>query len=257
MILQNKAAIITGAGEGIGLEIAKQLTEQGANVLLNDIDETLAKDVAKSMTNCIGVGGDVGDIKVVQNLVQQAVNHFGQLDMLIANAGLTLWGDFFNYKPEDFEKVVGVNLRGSFFLAQAAAKQMREQKTPGRIVLMSSVTAHQAVPFLSAYGMTKAGLEMLARNLVLELSPYGITINCVAPGAVVTPRNLKDDPHYATTWGNLLPTGKAIQTQDIANAVLFLLSPASAQITGQSIIVDGGWSATSPVPRFDFVKFDN
>ena len=163
-------------------QAADQLTQAGASVLLNDINETLAKDVAKTMNNCIGVGGDVGDLQVVQNLVKQAVTHFGKLDMLIANAGLTLWGDFFNYKPEDFERVVGVNLRGSFFLAQAAAKQMREQKTAGRIVLMSSVTGHQAVPFLSAYGMTKAGLKMLARNLVVELSPHNITINCVAPG---------------------------------------------------------------------------
>ena len=95
---------------------------------------------------------------------------------------------------------------------------------------------------------------MLARNLVVELSPHNITINCVAPGAVLTPRNLKDDPNYATTWGNLLPSGKAIDTKDIAHAVLFLLSPASAQITGQTIVVDGGWSVTSPVPKLEFVK---
>jgi glucose 1-dehydrogenase len=89
-MFKHQVAIITGAGEGIGLEIAKQLTRQGANVLLNDIDETLAKDVAKNLNNCIGVGGDVGNVQVVQNLVTQAVNHFGKLDMLISNAGLTL-----------------------------------------------------------------------------------------------------------------------------------------------------------------------
>ena len=117
---------------------------------------------------------------------------------------------------------------------------------------MSSVTGHQAVPYLSAYGMTKAALEMLARNLVLELSPQGITINCVAPGAVVTPRNLKDDPKYEETWAGLTPLGQAIQPADIANAVLFLASPAAARITGQTIVVDAGWTCTSPIPDMEY-----
>ena len=104
---------------------------------------------------------------------------------------------------------------------------------------MSSVTGHQAVPYLSAYGMTKAALEMLARNLVLELSPHGITINCVAPGAVITPRNLGDDPDYEATWAALTPVGQAIQVEDIANAALFLASKASGKITGQGDC--GGW----------------
>jgi glucose 1-dehydrogenase len=258
MNFQNKVAIVTGAGEGIGFEIAKQLSQQGAKIILNDIHEALAKKAAQSIGNsCLGVGGDIAQIETVQGLVTRAVETFGRLDMVVANARLTVWGDFFSYTSEDFERVVSVNLRGSFFLAQAIAKQMQKQKLGGRMVFMSSVTGHQAVPFLAAYSMTKAGLEMLARNLVLELSPYGITINCVAPGAVVTPRNLIDDPNYETTWGNLLPTGKAIQTHDIANAVLFLLSPASRQITGQTIVVDGGWSVTSPVPGFEFVKVRN
>jgi glucose 1-dehydrogenase len=147
-----------------------------------------------------------------------------------------------------------LNLRGSFFLAQAAARQMRAQGTGGRIVLMSSVTGHQAVPYLSAYGMTKAGLEMLARALVLELSPHGITINCVAPGATLTPRNLQDDPNYAESWGRILPTRRVGTPEDIANAALFLLSPQSGQITGQTIVVDGGWTAISPTPSLDFVQ---
>jgi glucose 1-dehydrogenase len=255
MNFQNKVAIVTGAGEGIGFEIAKQLSQQGAKIILNDINEALAKSAAQSIVDsCLGVGGDMAQIETVQGLVTRAVETFGRLDMVVANAGLTVWGNFFSYTSEDFEGVVSVNLRGSFFLAQAAAKQMRKQKSGGRMVFMSSVSGHQAVPFLSAYGMTKAGLEMLARNLVVELSPHNITINCVAPGAVLTPRNLKDDPNYATTWGNLLPTGKAVESKDIANAVLFLLSHASFQITGQTIVVDGGWSVTSPVPRFEFVN---
>lgn len=255
----NQVAIVTGAGEGIGYEIARQLCEQGASVLLNDIIEDRAKQVAEAIQHetgspCIGVGGDVADIDTVRGLVTQVVEHFGKLDICICNAGLTVWGDFFDYKPEDFDRVLNVNLRGSFFLTQAAARQFREQGKGGHIVLMSSVTGHQAIPYIAAYAMTKTALEMLAKNLVLELAPLGITVNTVAPGAVVTPRNLKDDPDYEQHWGDVLPIGKAIQPEDIANAVLFLVAPESAKITGQTLVVDGGWTSYSPIPNMDYAK---
>src|SRR5690606_15775785 len=164
-----QVAIVTGAGVGIGREIARQLALQGASVLLNDIDPALADDATGEIEAAGGIcracAGGVSDVATIRAMVQTAVDTFGRLDMAVANAGLTLWGDFFEYEPDAFEQVVGLNLRGSFFLAQAAARQMRAQGTGGRIVLMSSVTGHQAVPYLSAYGMTKAGLEMLARPL--------------------------------------------------------------------------------------------
>jgi glucose 1-dehydrogenase len=255
----NHAAIVTGAAEGIGYTIAYQLCEQGASVLLNDIIEERAQQVAETIQRetgspCIGVGGDVADVETVRGLVTQAVEHFGKLDICICNAGLTLWGDFFDYKPEDFERVLNVNLRGSFFLTQAAARQFRKQGNGGRIVLMSSVTGHQAIPYIGAYAMTKTALEMLAKNLVLELAPLGITVNTVAPGAVITPRNLKDDPDYERNWAGVIPVGKAIQPEDIANAVLFLVAPESAKITGQTIVVDGGWTSYSPIPNMDYAK---
>jgi 3-oxoacyl-[acyl-carrier protein] reductase len=131
---------------------------------------------------------------------------------------------------------------------------MRQQGRGGRIVLMSSVTGHQAVQYLSVYAMTKAALEMLARNLVIELSPFGITINCVAPGATITPRNLADDPNYEAIWSKVTPSGRPALVEDIAQTALFLLSPAASQITGQTIVVDGGWSAVSPTPALDFVE---
>ena len=259
MRFSNQKVIVTGAGEGIGYEVARQFCAEGANVLLNDILPERAKAAAESIAaetgaRCLAMPGDVADVVTMRSMVTKAVDEFGKLDVCVCNAGLTSWGDFFDYRPEDFERVVSVNLRGTYFLAQAAARQFRAQGSGGRIVLMSSVTGHQAVPYLSAYGMTKAALEMLARNLVLELSPHGITINCVAPGAVITPRNLNDDPHYEATWSALTPVGQAIQVEDIANAVLFLASPASSRITGQAIVVDGGWSATSPIPDMEYGK---
>ena len=252
----NQVAVITGAGEGIGLEIARQLALQGASVLLNDVDQNKAELAARSIQEeggvCLGVGGDVGDVDVVRGLVARAVKEYGRLDCAIANAGLTYWIDFFSYEPEQFNRIMNVNLSGSYFLAQAAARQMRKQGDGGRILLMSSVTGHQAIQYASVYSMTKAALEMMARNLVVELSQYGITINAVAPGATVTPRNLADDPNYETVWADLTPTNRPAYTNDIAHAALFLLSTKSGQITGQTIIVDGGWSALSPVPTMDF-----
>ncbi|MBL8165198.1 MAG: SDR family oxidoreductase [Anaerolineae bacterium] len=253
-----QVAVITGAGVGIGKEIAQQLALQGCAVLINDIDPALLQATADEIRAQGGTvesfPGDAGDVATVQQMVTNAVDHFGRLDVAVANAGLTVWGSIFDYTPQMFEQLVAVNLRGSYFLTQAAARQMRQQGHGGRILLMSSVTAHQAIRFLSGYAMTKAALEMLARNLVLELSPYGITINCVAPGATVTPRNLADDPEYEAVWSKVTPRGRPASTMDIAAAALFLLSPAAAHITGQSLVVDGGWTCVSETPHFHFVQ---
>ena len=253
----NQVAVISGAGEGIGFEIARQLVSEGASVVLNDVDAAKADHASRKISpegKCIPFAGDVSDVNVVRALVKKAVDAFGSLDMAIANAGITIWNDFLSYKPEDFYKVVSVNLGGSFFLAQAAAKEMIEGKAKGRILLMSSVTGRRAIPYLSAYSMTKAGLEGLARNLVAELAPHGIRVNAIAPGATVTPRNLADDPAYETVWGNLLPVQEVAFPGDIARAALFLLDPRNGQITGQTLIVDGGWTGVSPTPSLDFVS---
>ena len=253
-----QVAVITGAGEGIGYEIARQLALNGASILLNDVDESKAQraaaNIEKQGGRCLGVGGDVGAATTVSGLVDQAVEKFGRIDIAVANAGVTLWNKFLDYEPESFFRVLSVNLGGSFFLAQAAARQMRSQGTGGRILFMSSVTAYQAIECLSAYSMTKAALKMLTRQLVVELSPLGITVNAIAPGAPVTPRNLKDDADYEKVWGRITPTGRSAFTHDVAHTALFLLSPLSEQITGQTIVVDGGWTATSPVPPLDFVE---
>lgn len=250
-LFAHQTALITGAGQGIGFAIAQTLCQQGAAVLLNDLDPQLAEKAAESIRaaggRCEACPGDASNVAFIRQMVDTAVNTFGPLTIAIANAGITLFGDFFAYPPEALQRVMTVNLQGSFFLAQAAARQMRTQQSGGSILLMSSVTGHQAHASLAAYGMTKAGLEMLARSLVIDLSPYGITINAVAPGATLTERTL-NDPMYVPTWSRITPMGRPATVADIAGAALFLLSPASRHITGQTLVVDGGWTAVSVPP---------
>lgn len=249
--LTNQVAIVTGAGQGIGLEICRQLAAQGASVMLNDIEQSLAEEAARSIQKehgrCIPFAGDASHVSFIQQMVQQTVKHFGKVDIAIANAGITLFGDFLEYKPEDFNQVMKVNLGGSFFLAQAAAVQMKDQGTPGRILFMSSVTGHQAHKHLAAYGMSKAALEMLAKTLVVELSPFHITVNAIAPGATITERTISD-PNYEETWSRITPMGNPASTLDIAHAALFLVSPQAGHITGQTLVIDGGWTSVSPSP---------
>jgi 3-oxoacyl-[acyl-carrier protein] reductase len=247
----DQVAIITGAGQGIGFEIARQLALEGASVVLNDIDEELANtasaEIKKQGGVCHAVAGDVSNIEFIQYLVDEAVAKFGKLTIVIANAGITTFGEFLDYKPESLKQVMDLNLYGTFFLTQKAALQIKKQGSGGSILLMSSVTGHQAHKNLAAYGMTKAGLEMLAKSLVVELSDYNITINTIAPGATLTERTLMDK-EYIETWSRITPLGKPATVEDIANAALFFVSPASRHITGQSLVVDGGWTATSPSP---------
>lgn len=252
MSFTHKTAIVTGAGQGIGYEIARKLVANGATVLLNDLDATLAeKAAAEIMTQgrgkCFACAGDASDPEMIQALIEQSVEKSGRLDLVIANAGITLFGDFLQYPLASFQRVMQVNLQGSFFLAQAGARQMIKQNTGGSILFTSSVTGHQAHKNLAAYGMSKAALEMLAKNLVLELSPYQITINAIAPGATLTERTL-NDAAYAETWARLTPMGRAANVSDIADAALFLVSDKARHITGQTIVVDGGWTSVSPEP---------
>ncbi len=252
MSFKNKVAIVTGAGKGIGYKICHDLAAEGACVYLNDIDAKLAEEAATKITSntngkCFALPGDSSDIPFINQMVQRAIFDFGKLDIVIANAGVTLYGDFFTYTPEAFFRVMQVNLGGSFFLAQAAANQMKLQASGGSILLTSSVTGHQAHKNLAAYGMSKAALEMLAKNLVIEISGFQININTIAPGATLTERTL-DDPGYTETWNKITPMGRPANVSDISDAALFLVSDKARHITGQTLVVDGGWTSISPSP---------
>ncbi len=252
MSFKNKTAIVTGAGQGIGFEICRHLAGEGVHVVLNDIDKKLADDAVKVIMkdtggDCIACPGDASDTAFIQKMVDEAIEQFGQLHIVVANAGITLYGDFFTYKPESFYKVMQVNLGGSFFLAQAAANHMKKQASGGSILFTSSVTGHQAHKDLAAYGMSKAALEMLAKNLVIELSQYKINVNTIAPGATLTERTT-EDAAYSKVWSAITPMGRPASVADIASTALFLVSDKARHITGQTLIVDGGWTCISPSP---------
>ena len=252
MPFTEKVALVTGAGQGIGYEICRQLALRGAAVLLNDRDRELAECAAEEIRweggNCLACAGDVSQVGFIEQMVQTCVREFGHLDIAIANAGITHFGDFWTFQADHFEEVMSLNMRGTFFLAQIAAKQMREQGKGGSLLLMSSVVGVQAHKNLGAYAMTKGGIQILAKNLVVELSPYGITCNAIAPGATATERTLHD-PGYDQVWSTITPMGRPAQPIDIAEAALFLVSPQARHITGQTLVVDGGWTAVSVQPE--------
>lgn len=253
MVTNNNPAvvIVTGAGVGIGFEVCCELAKNGYAIVLNDLSEEATTNAVKAIQqqggNCIGVSGDASETAIIKHLITTAVKHFGYLSAVVANAGITVYGDFLSYKKEDLQQILDTNITGSFFIAQAAAKQMVQQNTGGSMLFMSSVTGHQAHNNLVAYGMTKAALEMLAKGLVAELSPYNINVNTVAPGATLTERTQKF-PDYEKIWSKVTPMGRPAYTTDIAKAVRFLISEDAKHITGQTLIIDGGWSSISPLP---------
>lgn len=244
-------AIVTGAAVGIGREFVHRLVTEGASVVFNDIDPAAANAAADQLrsggVNVEVVIGDAGDLDVIDQLVATAKSAFGRLDIAIANAAICPFGKFLDYEPEMFQKLVDVNLRGSFFLAQRAARQMVEQGDGGRILMMSSVTGFQFHPDCTAYAMTKGAIPLLVKNLGVELANVGIRVNAVAPGATIVDRTM-EDPAYDETWSRLTPNGRTGTVSDMANAAMFLVSSAAEHITGQTLVVDGGWTSLSPPP---------
>jgi len=249
--IQNKVAIVTGSGEGIGFALAKLLLKAGAKVVVNDIDEDKIHAAVSQLenSNCIPFPGDAGSVDFINELVDFTIEHFGKVDFIIPNAAITIFGSFLECSPEDFQKTLQLNLHGAFFLVQRAANEMIKRKSGGKIVLLSSQVGIRAYKNLTPYAMTKAALRMMAINLACELGEHQINLNVVAPGATLTERTAVEQPDYAGMWGQLNPNGRVGTPEDIANTILFLLSDEASHINGQTIPVDGGWTTAGKYPE--------
>jgi glucose 1-dehydrogenase len=251
---ENKAVLVTGAGTGIGYALCRSFALEGATVALNDMNASLAESAARTLNDEIGqervfpYAFDVADIESMRRAVEQFDAQCGRLDVVVANAGITNYGSFLEYTPEAFDRLTSVNLRGTYFTAQAGARAMIARQIPGRILVLSSVTGVQAFLNLGAYGVTKAGILIMAKVIALELGSYGITVNALVPGITKTDRTVADDPNMEQSWPSVLITGQVSEVEDIAAAGLFLASEEARQITGQALVVDGGWVIHSPLP---------
>ncbi|WP_168566440.1 SDR family NAD(P)-dependent oxidoreductase [Crateriforma spongiae] len=252
---ENKRVFVTAASVGIGYEISRQFAAEGAIVGLNARrDETTAKAVEAlrnqyPSADITGYPCDVADVEAIQGHVRDFSAQHGGLDVMVANAGITVFAPFLKVQPDEFDYLMNVNMRGTYFSVQEAAKQMIAAKTAGRIVLMSSVCGMQSHAHTSSYGMTKAAIRHLAISLADELGPHGITVNVVSPGATLNERT-SEDQEYADGWASVCPSGRVGNVGDVAYATLFLADQRAGQITGENIVVDGGWSTTSPLPKY-------
>jgi 3-oxoacyl-[acyl-carrier protein] reductase len=253
MRLADNVAIVTAASREIGAAMAGRLARDGCAVLLAHYGE-LARATAVLETIRTAGGraalheADLSSVAACAALVARAVELFGRLDIMAANAGVTINRPFLETDEPTWDTLFDTNVKSAYFCAQAAAKQMIAQGGGGRIVFSSSVTGIQACDGLSAYGITKAALRHMARTLASELGPHRITVNALGIGAIVNERNLADDPAYAARWAAVTPLGRVGTPEDVAAALMLLVSPDADWITGQTLVVDGGWTLRSVVP---------
>ncbi len=248
MTFTGRVVLITGAGAGIGRGLAGAFARAGATVVVNDVDGASAHRVASTLPGATVEVADIADVTAVRAMVEQVVDRHGRLDVAVANAGITRFGAFLDYEPDDFDRVVAVNLRGTYFTAQAAARAMVAAGTGGRILLLGSVAGVRTINGLSVYGATKAAIGHLAAVLALELGGHGITVNAVAPGATLTERTALERPDYAEAWASVAPDRRTGSVDDVAAVALFLAGDAAGHVTGQTVVVDGGWTTTGHVP---------
>lgn len=246
MKLENKVAIVTGSGRGIGRATAIELAKEGAKVVVSDIDlkecRNVCNEIKKIGSDAIAVRCDVSQKRDVETMIKKSIQTFQRIDILVNNAGVFLMKPFVQMTEKDWNFVLDINLKGVFLCTNAVVKQMVKQKS-GKIISITSIAGKVGFMNTSAYCASKAGIINLTRELAMELSPYNINVNAIAPGVIAT-KMTEDMLRDKKTKEGLLantPLGRVGKPKEIGKAVVFLASSDSDFITGHTLVVDGGW----------------
>jgi NAD(P)-dependent dehydrogenase (short-subunit alcohol dehydrogenase family) len=247
-----RAALVTGAGGGVGRGICLELAAAGYRVAANDLraDGPVAETVRLVQAaggEAFAVGADVRRPADVQAMVSTVVERFGRLDLLVNNAGIQVWAPLLDLSEADWDSVIDTNLKGCFLCTQAAGRVMRRQGS-GSIVNIGSGSNKTPFPSLVSYTASKGGIEMLTKVAAVELGPYGIRVNCLAPGAIDVERTRLERKDYAGTWSKVTPLARIGLPEDVGRAVVMVDSGQASFITGQTIAVDGGLFTRPPWP---------
>jgi len=256
MKLEGKVAIVTGGGQGIGRAIAFALAEQGANVVIADINieaaNTATDEIKGAGYKAVAIKVDISRSEEVNQLVNKTLDMFHGIDILVNNAGVSEPTPTIELTEEGWDRVININLKGPFLCSQAVGKHMIERKQ-GKIINIASVVSQLAHPTQAAYCASKAGLVLLTKVMAAEWGKYSINVNSISPGAVETPRMQKfrkEAPSFLKGRIEATPLGRFIEPREIGNAVLFLASSDSDAITGANIVIDGGsssiWAGSVP-----------
>jgi NAD(P)-dependent dehydrogenase (short-subunit alcohol dehydrogenase family) len=251
MRLESSVVLITGAGRGIGKILAQHFCEAGAAVMLNFPDESAdARDTADALSRAGGqaraVRGDVSVVADARAIVDETIRAFGRVDVLVNNAAIDPTVGFLDVTEDLFDRVIDTNVKGAYFCAQAAARSMRASGG-GRIINISSVHSRTSLPGCSVYAASKGALESLTRQLAIDLSPFGITVNAIAPGPIEVEKFVADPAYDRAALAAEIPAGRVGSPRDVSAAALFFASGEAAWITGQVLTVDGGTTSRLPL----------